>query len=468
MTPQERQVRILEFIERYQRDRHDAPTIREIVVGSGVSSYQDINGDIEALLQRRLVAWVAEAVSGSEPFSSRQVKSTRPPAVVATESPAPAPRSPLAGSAPLRAGIHGGGSLPARRPIIRAGGAPSSGAPHVAPGAAAPPGWGSAAPGSPSATTAPASQQAARPALPRAVPSARMPGLDPRAMAPAGQRPLPPAGSGSAPPAGSIRVSLGRWGLPWQMALAAAAVAGLLVYLYLRAGAQLPLWPAIGVRGQSVPMWGGILVGVWGMAGLGLGLGLERRAWHWTDVAHGLTWGALGGLVYLAARILGLERLQGQASESALLLRLAGAALETLPVLLALRRAPFAGAAILAQAAALGINGLTPGGPAFWMLPILQTPVLALPGELAILLPTMNQDRRCVVVGAALGALQQAVGAAFLPVGGWLSPFAGALAGAAMGWLLSKVAKATESVRDSMAIALGRLRPGSSGQGRRP
>ena len=42
MTPQERQLRILEFIERYQRDRRDAPTIREVVMGSGVSSYQDI------------------------------------------------------------------------------------------------------------------------------------------------------------------------------------------------------------------------------------------------------------------------------------------------------------------------------------------------------------------------------------------------------------------------------------------
>ena len=67
MTPQERQLRILEFIERYQRDRRDAPTIREVVMGSGVSSYQDITGDIESLLQRRMVAWVADSLIGVRP-----------------------------------------------------------------------------------------------------------------------------------------------------------------------------------------------------------------------------------------------------------------------------------------------------------------------------------------------------------------------------------------------------------------
>ncbi|HQZ70032.1 MAG TPA: hypothetical protein PK826_01735 [Anaerolineae bacterium] len=464
MTPQERQLRILEFIERYQRDRRDAPTIREVVMGSGVSSYQDITGDIESLLQRRMVAWVAEAVSGSEPFSSRQVKSTRSPAAVAAAVAPPAqasrPPGPAASQRPAPPPIRAGAAParpappPARHPVIR-----PSGMPRVDPSAGAPPGWGSAAP-------APLGPSSASPAFPPAA----QPPVDqrPPARSAVRQRPMVPAGNVTARSAGTLADSLGRWGLPWQLAIAAAAVAGLLLYLYLRAGAQLPLRPAISVRGQSIPMWASILVGVWGLTGLGLGLGLERRTWHWTDVTHGLFWGALGGLVYLVARILGLERLQGQASEFGLLLRLAGAALETLPVLLALRLAPFAGAAILAQAAALGINSLSPGGPAFWMLPILQAPVLALPGELAVLLPAMDRDRRCVMVGAALGALQQAVGAAFLPVGSWLSPLAGALAGAAMGWLLAKVGKVADGARDALARLLARLRSGNPGQGGHP
>ncbi len=464
MTPQERQLRILEFIERYQRDRRDAPTIREVVMGSGVSSYQDITGDIESLLQRRMVAWVAEAVSGSEPFSSRQVKSTRSPAAVAAAVAPPAQASRPPGTA---------ASQRPAPPPIRAGAAPCT--PGPASGAASrhPSQW--AAPRrSQRRRAARLGQCGSRPLGPSsaspAFPPAAHPPVDqrPRAMPAVRQRPMAPAGNVTARSAGTLADSLGRWGLPWQLAIAAAAVAGLLLYLYLRAGAQLPLRPAISVRGQSIPMWAGILVGVWGLTGLGLGLGLERRTWHWTDVTHGLFWGALGGLVYLVARILGLERLQGQASEFGLLLRLAGAALETLPVLLALRLAPFAGAAILAQAAALGINSLSPGGPAFWMLPILQAPVLALPGELAVLLPAMDRDRRCVMVGAALGALQQAVGAAFLPVGSWLSPLAGALAGAAMGWLLAKVGKVADGARDALARLLARLRSGNPGQGGHP
>lgn len=443
MTPQERQVRILEFIERYQRERHDAPTVREIVVGSGVSSYQDIQGDIDALLQRRLAAWVDEAVSGSEPFSSRQVKSTRapaagaPPASAPPAPPAPATRAPFGGTPSGRPAAPTGPGV--RRPVPPAAARPA-GTPRASGGGGSPSGWGSAASGAPGATAeAPAGRPAARPAMPRANPAAPPPIDRGRALPTGGQRPLSPAPGGPARPAGSLRASLSRWGLSWQLALAAAAIAALLVYLYLRAGAELPLRPALSLRGQSHGLWGAMLVSVWGLAGLGLGLGLERRAWLWSDVAHGLLWGALGGLIYLAARFLGLERLQSQASELTPFLRLAGAALETLPVLLALRFAPFAGAATLAQAAALAVNSLTPGGPAFWMLPVLQAPVLALPGELALLLPPMDHDRRGMLVGAALGALQQSVGAAFLPVGSWPSPLAGALAGAAMGWLLAQV-----------------------------
>ena len=73
MNPEERRLRIIDYVERYEAQKDDFPTIREIVKGSG-ASYAEINSDIEALIGRGLLLFVQESVVGSEPFSARQVK----------------------------------------------------------------------------------------------------------------------------------------------------------------------------------------------------------------------------------------------------------------------------------------------------------------------------------------------------------------------------------------------------------
>lgn len=475
MTPQERQLRILEFIERYQRDRRDAPTIREVVMGSGVSSYSDIEGDIEALLLRRQVAWVAEAVSGSEPFSSRQVRSTRDPTSLAGSggaAPTARPSQPAAGG-PGGSPPSGVRPLPARpaasAPAHRSPGAPAGrgaapwagrqnrppassagrgGLPPAGSPPATPPGWGQA----PGGGAPPAAGQTAMPPPPpgpRAQPAGGGRGTVPDPWGPgaqigraSGPRSATPGRPQAAGPGPSMRGGLGPWLRPWHLALAGMLTAAYLLYRFGKMGGSLPSEPAVDLLGKARSLWGFGLVLVWCCLGLALALGLERRTWQARDVLSALLWGGLGGLAFQAGSILGQDLLP---QDMRGLQRLAEAALETLPMLLALRFAPFAGAALLAQGAALSLALSLDSSRSFSMLVLLLLPLQVLPAELALFLPDQRVPWRLPLVGATLGALQSLVGQAFFPVASYPGALTGALAGAAMGALLESLAARVEA-----------------------
>lgn len=450
MTPQERQVRILDFIERYQRDRQDAPTIREVVMGSGVSSYSDIQGDIEALLQRRLVAWVPESVSGSEPFSSRQVKSSRDPAAAAAASPGPAAPPPAATRRPLAQPPRRQAPTPPPGAVPRRGGAglppPSRPQPQGGPGSA-PPGWGQAPGGGGSRGQAP---------LPPAATGGRAQGGATGGRAARPHDPWgAPGGGGSrvAGPlrgAGQARGGLGPWLKPWHLAAAGFLVAGTLIYRFLQAGGALPPQPAIPVLGKDRSLWMPGLLLVWVALGLVLARSLERRHWQTREVLAALLWGGLGGMVYQAYGILSPDLVPQDLSG---LQRLGEAALETLPILLALRYAPFSGAALLAQGAALTLALSLDGNLSFLALVLLLLPLHVLPAEVALYVSDPGPRRRLPLVGAALGALNAFVGRAFFPVAAYLSPWVGALVGAGMGALLASLAERVDGLLASRRAA---------------
>lgn len=108
MTPQERQLRILEFIERYQRDRRHAPDHPRgpCLTGSESAAIRTSPGTSRASCSAGMVAWVARPSAAASP-SARQVRSgrrprsplrwprllkrPRPPGPAASQRPAPPP-----------------------------------------------------------------------------------------------------------------------------------------------------------------------------------------------------------------------------------------------------------------------------------------------------------------------------------------------------------------------------------------
>ena len=390
MTPDERQIRILGFIEAYQQQNGDAPTIREIVRGSGVSTLANIGGDIEVLTRRGLLAFVTEHVSGSEPFSSRQVKLVTP---------------------------------------IRAAGPPGAAAQVAAPGPA-PIGTGGA-------------HGTSRPQGRTQQPMPADPGRS-AARAPKSSRPAGRLSTwlerGSKTRAGNrSRNSLGER-MPVRLAIGAAIVVTLLFIGARLEQSPLPTAPALQLGSRAIPLLlpGAILA--WALSGLILGLAAERAGgWRWRPLAGAATIGLLAGLLGIgwerALRpLLAPIELSG-------LPRLLDGLIYILPAVLPAAFVRASGVAVAGIVAAELPKLILGQGYNYAFRNLAALPLVAMPVELVLLAQGQRQGRRgLMLAGAAAGLGQVAVSAAFAPglhaPGMWPTVLVTALVGGlAAGWL---------------------------------
>jgi hypothetical protein len=408
MNPQERQVRILAFVERYQQQMQDAPTVREIVLGSGVSTYANINQDVEALVQRGMLSFVSELVSGSEPFSSRQLRLT-----------AKASGAGNSGARPSGAGPSGAGPSGATAPARGASSLPPRQAPPTA-GASIPTRLRGAA----RQQVPPAQQDPSRQPG-----SLRPQGQTRQPASPRRQQAMPAAAGRARQAAPGRRFKLGtalpgiEWlrnlmptGRPQRLALLAASLATLLFATATWLGEPLPAAPVLSLGSRSFPALvpGAILA--WGISGFALGMALDRSpGWTWRSILRCLGVGIGAGALVMAWESLLRPSLAG--IETSGLPNLLDGLVLVLPALLpgALLRQP--GSAVLGISAAESSKILFLGGAYnFPFRNLVQVPLIAVPVELLFWLRGQDRGRGTMVLaGLVAGIAQVASSHAFTP-----------------------------------------------------
>ncbi len=386
MTPDERQLRLLEFIEGYQQQRGDAPTVREIVRGTGVHTLANVGPDIEDLVRRGLLAYVSEQVTGSEPFTSRQVRFTGPPSGA-------------------RAGGRSGGAPTGRGPAGPAVASP-------APGGGGAPGRGRRVGG-----------QRPMPAG-RGGPERQRGGASPdrtRASRPASPRRALPDSP------------------PLRAGLIAAILASILAIAARLRGEPLPAAPALQVGDRSLPWVLPAAILAWALgAAILTRAALRAKPWRWQGLLRAAAIGLVAGLLlagYEQALAPGLEIIEDSGLPS-----LVHGTIYLSSLLLPPAFSSWAGAATIGALAA-ELPKLLVAGESLAFGNLLRLPLIALPVELVVIFGAGLLERRRWMLAGVLGGLAQVlVSAAFLP--GALAPdslpddLAAALAGGlAAGWL---------------------------------
>ncbi len=410
MSQQQSQQLIIEFVAQYHQQKRLAPTVGEIIRGSGVNSYDEAAHAIDALIQRGLVAYVPGV--GGAGFTTRQVRLTGRGQPVSRQAGPPATAAPPA-TAGHQAGPHP--AAPARASPPAAQGTRSAAKPAAPPAST----WGSAGSGS--------TQHRQQP----------MPGLS------GAGGPAIPAGSPSWAIPRPVVDTLGR-----PPVLAAALCAGLGIGLLLAAWREVPGLAAgapLALGPLALPWAVPVVLAV--VVGLGVAIGRRQaqgQRWTWPALARAIALGGLGGVIALAwAWFGGLLSPLDKTGIPALL-----EGLRILPALLAAAWVPLPGAATLGLIVAklIDFGGRTADSPALALAQIL---VAAAPAELWLLRRGADRGLRTLVTAGALIGLG-ATAAAYLtvpgmvpgpfPLGGWpaeiiIGLIAGTAAGVAVAWL---------------------------------
>jgi len=126
MTPQQRQARIQAFVAQYEQQYRRAPTVGDILRGSGVDVFADVRQAVDALVRQGRLTYVPG--TGATSFKTQQVRS----AAAARPAPAPAAGPPGSGAGATTARPSAHRPQPATAHIRGAthGGHPSPGS-HV-------------------------------------------------------------------------------------------------------------------------------------------------------------------------------------------------------------------------------------------------------------------------------------------------------------------------------------------------
>lgn len=406
MNPVERERQIYEFIDRYVQSQRRTPTVGDIIRGSGINAYDEVDQALNGLIKRGLVDYVPATLGG--PFTSRQVRLTaKRPRPAAGRSPAP----PTATSHPASSRTPPHASPPAQPPQRH---------PPV------PAAW-TTAPPSP-VPTATMQQPMPQPAQPLA--SRRTPQV---------VRAAPPAASHAQHP---LQDQLAAWlgdtlrRPPIALTLGGLLAGALLYYTAQQQPVGLPAQPALTIGALSLPLALIVSLAVPAALGFLVGHGIDTYGgWTPRDLVTTATLGAAaGGLAWVwswvAPALAPLDR-------TGIPTLLDGVRL--LPALLPAAWITLPGAAAIGLLAGRAVLFLGPeiSSPA---LAILQLLLAAIVPELWLARHGPHRDRAVLVVagmllgGASVAAAYVTVPGAFPPGRWWAEAVAGALAGAAAGW----------------------------------
>jgi ABC-type thiamin/hydroxymethylpyrimidine transport system permease subunit len=429
MNPQQSQQLILEFVAQYHQQKRLAPTVGEIIRGSGVNSYDDVSRAIDALIQRGLVTYVPGA--GGAGFTTRQVRLTGGQAAAAA----------------------GGRTSPAAT-------SRQSAAPKGAQGSA-PKG-------------APATQRSSPPNARSAPPPASTWSSPPPPPGHHNQQPMPSVAAGAAGVSAAASTSgqsqSANWSVPQPVSdmvrqppvLLAVLFGGLAIGLLGATSRELPglsAGPQLQAGPLSIPWM--VLVAPILAAGLGVAVGRGQAHGHgWTgrDLARAVLLSILGGLIALTWSWFG-----GQLSpldKTGIPALLEG--LRILPALMAAAWVPLPGAATLGLVIAqvIDFTGRVTGAPA---LALLQIIVAAAPAELWLMRQGTDRGRRTlamagVLIGLGSTAAVYLTAPGILPVDAWPAEIISRIiAGGAAGWALAWLRER----RDGARASAGSSQPGS-------
>lgn len=433
MNPQQSQQLILEFVAQYHQQKRLAPTVGEIIRGSGVNSYDDVSRAIDALIQRGLVTWVPGA--GGAGFTTRQVRLTGGQAAAAAGGRA----SPAANSRSAASPKGAQGSMPQGAPVAQRG--------SPAKARSAPP---------------PASTWSS-PAPP---------------LAHHNQRPMPSAATGAVGVSGGASASSQSPSTPWSMpqpvsdlarqpsVLLAVLFGGLAIGLLAAASRELPglsAGPQLQAGPLSIPWM--VLVAPLLAAGLGIAVGrgqTQGRGWTGRDLARAVLLSILGGAIALGWSWFG--GLLSPLDKTGIPALLEG--LRILPALMAAAWVPLPGAATLGLVVAqvIDFTGRVTGAPA---LALLQIIVAAAPAEIWLMRRGTDRGQRTLVVAGVLIGLGSTAAVyltapGILPAQGWPAEIISRVfAGGAAGWALAWLRRRRDGSRGSASSSQPGTLPGS-------
>ncbi len=430
MSPGEREKQIYEFIDRYVQAQRRTPTVGDIIRGSGINAYDEVDQALNGLLTRGLVDYVPATLGG--PFTSRQVRLTaKRPRQAAGRSAAP----PATPSHPAQS--HSSSHAPPPAPTSRAAPPPA----HRQPGPAAPPpasvpaAWASAPP-APLPTSA-MQQPMPQPAQPLA--SRRAPHVVRAAPAAAPATPSYPHHPFQDQLAAWLGDTLRR--PPVALTLGGLLTGALLFYVAQQQPVGLPTQPAVTLGTLTLPL--ALIVSLVVPAALGylVGHGIDAYGgWTARDLVTTAALGAAaGGLAWVWSWVAPLLAPLDRTGIPALL-----DGVRLLPALLPAAWVSLPGAAAIGLLAGRGVLFLGPeiSSPA---LAILQLLLAAVAPELWLARHGPHRDRSVLVVagmllgGASVAGAYLTVPGAFPPGRWWAEAVAGALSGAAAGWVAATI-----------------------------
>ncbi|RIL09545.1 hypothetical protein DCC79_10765 [bacterium] len=420
MSPGEREQRIHAFIDHYQQTQRRTPTVGDIIRGSGVNAYDEVDQALNALIQRGHAEFVPATLGG--PFTSRQVRLTAKGGRAAAKRP---PAGPAAPSNPP--------SAPATPPASHT--SSTARRPATPPAAAAPAAW----------TTAPSAAPLRPSAMQQPMPQPPHPLGPPHQAGIVRRTPTtPPAAS---PPGGAFQDQLMAWLAdvlrrpPVALTLGGALAGALLYHLAQQQPVGLPAQPALTLGALTLPL--ALVASVVAPAALGFlaGRGIdEYGGWTRRDLVTVAVLGAAaGGLAWMWSWVAPVLAPLDRTGIPALL-----DGVRLLPALLPAAWVTLPGAAAIGLVAGRAVLFLGPevSSPA---LAVLQLGLAALAPELWLARHGQRRDRT-VLVGAGLLLGAGSVAAAYLTVPGafvpgnwWAEAITGAIAGAAAGWAAALV-----------------------------
>lgn len=369
MTPQQRQARIQAFVAQYEQQYRRAPTVGDILRGSGVDVFADVRQAVDALVRQGRLTYVPG--TGATSFKTQQVRS----AAAARPAPAPAAGPPGSGAGATTARPSAHRPQPATAHIRGAthGGHPSPGS-HV-------------------------------------------------------QQPMPATTTASVPAAGPFTAGHGLpnavYALfdrqPLSLALLFAGVAIGLVIATFRGPTGLRSTPALAIGPIEVPIATLAIVAVITALGYAIGRASERLSgWSWRDLAAAAGFGAIGGaaagmwswaLPWIEAILSPID----PTGIPAILVGIVGGA-RFLPLLLPAAWARRPGAVVIGTVVGRSIESMIVGSVPM-ALDMLQWLVMAAPVEVWFISQGDERTRRGLVVGAFM-AVVGALAATYLTVPG--------------------------------------------------